>query len=87
MKDTYFTNLTAEHKRIIADDMKHQMRDAMVGKSDERVIEDSCGDRYVKVLYENEDWLVWVTVDSGIEVIQCTNKFVDQRSESVELYH
>ena len=45
------------------------------------------GDSELRKLYETNDWLVLLSIDSGIEVVDCINKKDLTKSENVELYY
>jgi hypothetical protein len=84
--DNYFTNLTAEHKRIYANFLIY-----LVGKgnppeqTDEEVIINNAGNSHVEVLYDDDEFLLILSVDTGIRVMSVIRKNNFESSKMVEL--
>lgn len=54
-------------------------------ENDRATIQAYCGDMYVRTLYENKQWLVFLSVDTNIEVVNAIYKPDFEKSESIEL--
>jgi len=84
MDKHYFRNFTPENLKLYADYLRYQLNETS-HISDEKIVREYSGDTYLKVLYETEYDLVVLSVDSGIEVINCIKKADFSKSQSVEL--
>lgn len=85
----YFTNTTESQRLIIARWNLHakgepQPRE-MTDEEAKRVIQENCGDSHVKVLGESYTMLVYMSVDSGIEVIVAIDKTYYDASVAIEV--
>jgi len=85
MDQDYFRNFTPENLRIFAAYLRFVVNEEDNTKSDEDIIREYCGDTYVQVIWENEYNLVVISVDSGIEVINCLKKADVAQSQTLEL--
>lgn len=85
MNHEYFINFTPENLKLYADYIRHMVNEQDNTESDEEIIRQYSGDTYLKVIWENEYNLVAISVDSGIEVINCLKKADITKSQAVEL--
>ncbi|HKQ06416.1 MAG TPA: hypothetical protein VJ464_14875 [Blastocatellia bacterium] len=85
MDHEYFINFTPENLKLYAAYIRHMVNEQDSKESDEDIIRAYSGDTYLKVLWEDEYNLVVISVDSGIEVINCLKKADITRSQTVEL--
>lgn len=88
----YFQNMTDAQITTVAKWLEHQGHvpednDGNEIKTDRDFIQAFGPDTYVRTLYENSEWLVFVSVDSGIEVVNAVYKPDFEKSESIELAH
>lgn len=89
----FFQNMTDDQIEVIAKWLEHQgynrsdNDDAQFdGPLDDRgFVRQYCGDTAVRTLYENKQWLVFISVDSSIEVVHAIYKPDLARNESIEL--
>ncbi len=84
MDQDYFRDFTPENLKLYADYLRYQLNETE-DLSDEEMARNYSGDDYIKVVYETEYDLVVLSVDSGIEVINCIKKADFSKSQSVEL--
>lgn len=87
MDQDYFRSFTPETLKIYADYLRDQglLEEGEEDLTDEQVAQHWSGDDYIKVLYETDYDLVVLSVDSGIEVINCIKKADFSQSQTVEL--
>lgn len=85
MNKNYFVNFTPENLKLYADYIRDMVREEDSTETDEEIIQHYSGDDYVKVIWENEYNLVVISVDSGIEVINCLKKADITNSQTLEL--
>ena len=84
--DPYFTNLTAEHKRVYAKFLLYMGRENnSEDQSDEDVIRYRSGDDHVEMLYEDDEVLLILSVDYCIRVLSIIRKLRWEESEMVEV--
>ena len=84
MDQEYFINFAPETLKLYADYIRHMVNEQDNPETDEEIRQYS-GDDYLKVIWENEYNLVVISVDSGIEVINCLKKADIKQSQTVEL--
>lgn len=86
----YFTNTTPEQRKIIAQYNLYQLNEPTL-KADatdeeiKQIIQEHCGDSHINVLAENASKLVYLSVDSGIEVIMVIDKMNFEDSIALEM--
>jgi hypothetical protein len=85
MDQEYFINFTPENLKLYADYIRHMVNEQDSTETDEEIIRQYSGDDYLKVIWENEYNLVVISVDSGIEVINCLKKADITNSQTLEL--
>jgi hypothetical protein len=85
MDEEYFINFTPENLKPYADYIRHMVNEQHSKESDEEIIRQQSGDTYLKVIWENEYNLVVISVDSGVEVINCFKKADITQSQTLEL--
>ena len=85
MNQQYFVNFTPENLKLYAGYIRHMVNEEDSRETDEEIIQQYSGDDYVKVIWENEYNLIVISVDSGIEVINCLKKADITKSQTVEL--
>jgi hypothetical protein len=85
MNQEYFINFTSENLKLYADYIRHMVNEEDSPETDEEIIRQYSGDDYLKVIWEDEYNLVVISVDSGIEVINCLKKADIKKSLTVEL--
>ena len=85
MDQEYFINFTLENLKLYADYIRDMVNEQDSKETDEEIIRNYSGDTYLKVIWENEYNLVVISVDSGVEVINCVKKEDITKSQTVEL--
>lgn len=85
MDKEYFVNFTRDNLKLYANYICHMVNEEDSTETDEEIIRQYSGDTYLKVIWENEYNLVVISVDSGIEVINCLKKADITKSQTVEL--
>jgi hypothetical protein len=85
MNQQYFVNFTPENLKLYAGYIRHMVHEEDSPETDEEIIQQYSGDDYVKVIWENEYNLIVISVDSGIEVINCLKKADITKSQTIEL--
>lgn len=86
MDTSYFREFTPETLKIYADFLRGQgVVDQKEHVTDEDVAMAYSGDSYIKVLFEDTNNLVVLSIDSGIRVVTCIAKTDFDDSQSVEL--
>jgi hypothetical protein len=85
MDQEYFINFTPENLKLYADYIRDMVNEQDSKETDEEIIRNYSGDTYLKVIWENEYNLIVISVDSGIEVINCVKKQDITKSQTVEL--
>lgn len=84
-KDTKYFTGTPDQASTIARYQLYTLNEARAGRSDIEILQTTCGDTAVRTLYETENHLVFITLDSCIEVIIVIDKLDFAKSESIEL--
>jgi hypothetical protein len=85
MNQQYFVNFTPENLKLYADYIRDMVNEQDSTETDEEIIRNYSGDTYLKVIWENEYNLIVISVDSGVEVINCVKKEDVTNSQTVEL--
>ena len=85
MDQEYFINFTPVNLRLYADYIRNMVNEQDSKAPDEEIIRNYSGDTYLKVIWENEYNLIVISVDSGIEVINCLKKADITQSQTLEL--
>jgi hypothetical protein len=85
MDQDYFINFTPKNLKLYAGHIRHMVNEQDSKGTDEEIIRNYSGDTYLKVIWENEYNLVVISVDSGIEVINCVKKEDITKSQTLEL--
>ena len=85
MDQEYFINFTPENLKSYAVYIRDMVNEQDSTETDEEIIRQYSGDTYLKVIWENEYNLVVISVDSGVEVINCLKKADITKSQTVEL--
>jgi hypothetical protein len=85
MDQEYFINFTPENLKLYADYIRDMVNEQDSTEPDEEIIRNYSGDTYLKVIWENEYNLIVISVDSGVEVINCVKKADITKSQTIEL--
>jgi hypothetical protein len=85
MDQEYFINFSQKNLKLYADYIRHMVNEQDSTETDEEIIRQYSGDDYLKVIWENEYNLIVISVDSGIEVINCLKTADITKSQTVEL--
>ena len=85
MDQEYFLNFTPENLKLYADYIRPMVNEQDSAETDEEIIRQYLGDDYLKIIWENGYNFVVISVDSGIEVINCLKKADITNSQTVEL--
>lgn len=85
----YFTNTTEGQRLLIARWNLHTKNEvqpnSMTDEEAKTIIQENCGDSHIRVLGESNTMLVYLSVDSGIEVIVVIDKSYYDSSVSMEV--